>query len=110
MKLKTLGERLIVEDIIDEDDITARGQKAGLQVVVFDENKPRPTKGKVVGLGSGPMVNEEIKVGDIVFFSKHAGTETIVEGKSYRTLEYHEITNVLTPEEAPPLDLPAKEA
>jgi co-chaperonin GroES (HSP10) len=98
-KLMPLGARVMVEDITPLDDISARAEKAVIHAVVFEHNVPKPTTGKVIAVGSDPEVQRLIKVGDTVFFAKHGGIMTQVEGKTYRTLEFHEITSVLKEEE-----------
>jgi len=85
------GARVLVEDIITSLSLEERAQRAGLEIVVENENRPLPTMGKVVALGSDPMVHEDYKEGDVVFFDKHAGREVILKGKSFRSLEIQEI-------------------
>jgi len=94
-KLMPIGARVMVTDIQPLDDVSARAEKAGIYAVVYDHNKPMPTMGKVVAVGSDPEVQRLIHVGDTVFFAKHGGINTIVNGVQYRTLEFHEITSVL---------------
>jgi len=101
-KLMPVGERCLVEEaelVTDTDKFTER---TGIVLVEYERNLERPTTGKVVALGNGPLINDMIKVGDTVFYAKYAGKYTVVEGKQYRNLEYHEITDVLR-EEGDPL-------
>ena len=74
MKLKPLGDRLIVR-AIEEEETTASG------LVLPDTAKEKPQKGKVVAVGDG-AVNEDGKrivmdvvEGDEIVFSKFHGTE-----------------------------------
>ena len=48
MKLKPLGDRLIVQ-AIEEEETTASG------IVLPDTAKEKPQKGKVVAVGDGPI-------------------------------------------------------
>jgi co-chaperonin GroES (HSP10) len=94
-KLVPLGARVLVKDEIPIDDVTARMEKAGLFSAVYDHNKPFPTTGIVVAVGSDPEVQRLIAVGDKVFFGKHCGIITRVDGEEYRSLEFHEISSVV---------------
>jgi chaperonin GroES len=74
MKLKPLGDRLIVR-AIEEDEKTASG------IVLPDTAKEKPQKGKVVAVGDGKLDEDgkrvplEVKAGDEVLYSKYGGTE-----------------------------------
>ncbi len=74
MKLKPLGDRLIVQ-AIEEDEKTASG------IVLPDTAKEKPQKGKVVAVGDGKLDEDgkriplEVKKGDEVLYSKYGGTE-----------------------------------
>ena len=64
MKLKPLGDRLIVQ-AIEEEETTA---------------KEKPQKGKVVAVGDGPIEDGkrrplDVSEGDEVLYSKYGGTE-----------------------------------
>jgi co-chaperonin GroES (HSP10) len=37
-------------------------------------------------------LQEEIKIGDYVFFGKHSGHEVVLNGKVFRQLELQEVT------------------
>ena len=74
MKLKPLGDRLIVR-AIEEDEKTASG------IVLPDTAKEKPQKGTVVAVGDGKLDDDgkrvplEVKKGDEVLYSKYGGTE-----------------------------------
>lgn len=97
-RLIPLGARVLVTDLEPEASLVKRGQAIGLHVVVLEENAPKPTSGKVEAVGSDPLIQELIQVGDVVLFSKHAGLEVQIEGKSYRSLELREIAHVVKPD------------
>lgn len=98
LKYKPLGARLLVEPIITTLSLEERAAAAGLEIVVEAENKPRPTQGKVIALGSDPLLREEIKEGDIVFFHPYSGSEVTLAGVVYRQLEHVDVTGVMCPE------------
>lgn len=99
-KLTPVGERCLIEEDKLVTEVDQWQERTGLVAVQYEKDYEKPTSGKVVAVGSGPLINEEVKVGDTVFFSKHAGHYVTVEGKQYRNLEIHEITSVLREEAA----------
>jgi co-chaperonin GroES (HSP10) len=98
-KLIPVGERcLVIEDKPQtiEDDLR---QKYDIVIVHTEKDHSRPTTGKVVAVGNGPLINEMLQVGDTVFFAQYAGTYTTVENVRYRNLLWSDITDVLRDEE-----------
>lgn len=91
---KPLGARLLVDPVVTTLSLEERAHRAGLEIIVENENRPQPTMGVVVAVGSDPLLQEEIKVGDWVYFGKYAGHEVVLEGKSFRCLELQEVTGV----------------
>jgi co-chaperonin GroES (HSP10) len=105
MKIIPIGSRIFVELITPVDEVTARMTAAGLHAVVLDENVPRPTEGRVIAVGSDPMTQELIQINDVVSFSKYAGHELMVEGRTYRSLELREIIACIRPDPPTTTDL-----
>ena len=91
MKLKPLGDRLIVR-AIEEEETTASG------IVLPDTAKEKPQKGKVIAAGDG-KVNEDtgkrtpldVKEGDEVLYSKYGGTEVKVDGEDLLVLRESDV-------------------
>ena len=80
MKLKPLGDRLIVR-AVDEEETTASG------LVLPDTAKEKPQKGEVIAAGDGRWDEDgekriplDVVAGDIVLYSKYGGTEIKVDG------------------------------
>jgi chaperonin GroES len=90
MKLKPLGEKVVVE-VIDEPQTTASG------IVLPDSAKEKSQRGKVVAVGSGKLLDDgtrvalEVKVGDTVVFAKYGGTEIDLDGKDLMILSERDI-------------------
>ena len=81
MKLKPLGERVLVK-ALEEEETTASG------IVLPDTAKEKPQRGKVVAVGDGKWDEDgekriplEVKKGDEVLYSKYGGTEINVDGE-----------------------------
>src|SRR5436309_8595513 len=91
MKLKPLGDRLIVR-AIEEEETTASG------IVLPDTAKEKPQKGKVLAVGDG-KVNEDtgkrtpldVAEGDEVLHSKYGGTEIKVDGEERLVLRESDV-------------------
>ena len=91
MKLKPLGDRLIVR-AIEEEETTASG------IVLPDTAKEKPQKGKVIAAGDG-RINEDtgkrtpldVKEGDEVLYSKYGGTEIKIEGEELLVLRESDV-------------------
>lgn len=88
-KIKPLHDRVIVEAAIAETK-TAGG------IIIPDTAKEKPQQGKVVAAGPGkkdePMM---VKNGDVVLYSKYAGTEITLEGKEYMIMRESDILAIL---------------
>jgi chaperonin GroES len=91
LKLKPLGDRLIVR-AIEEEETTASG------IVLPDTAKEKPQKGKVLAVGDG-KVNEEtgkrtpldVSEGDEVLYSKYGGTEIKIDGEELLVLRESDV-------------------
>ena len=86
MKLKPLGDRLIVR-AIEEEETTASG------LVLPDTAKEKPQKGLVVAVGDGKFDEDgdkriplDVAAGDTVLYSKYGGTEIKVDGEDLLVL------------------------
>ena len=72
--LSPLGDRVIIE-------ATEQAEKTASGIYIPDTAKEKPQEGKVIAVGPGALNKEgarvpmEVKVGDVVLYSKYAGTE-----------------------------------
>jgi chaperonin GroES len=91
MKLKPLGDRVIVQ-ATEEEETTASG------IVLPDTAKEKPQKGKVVAAGEGKWDEEgekriplDVGEGDEVLYSKYGGTEITVDGEDLLVLRESDV-------------------
>src|SRR3954453_16364103 len=91
MKLKPLGDRLIVR-AIEEEETTASG------IVLPDTAKEKPQKGEVIAVGEGRFDDEgekriplDVAEGDTVLYSKYGGTEIKVDGEDLLVLRESDV-------------------
>ncbi|RRD46598.1 co-chaperone GroES [Tessaracoccus sp. OH4464_COT-324] len=94
--IKPLEDRVLVEPLAAEQT-TASG------LVIPDTAKEKPQEGRVVATGPGRFdesgekrVPLDVKVDDVVVFSKYGGTELKYEGKEYLLLNARDILAVVT--------------
>ena len=90
MKLKPLGDRLIVKPV-EEEETTASG------LVLPETAKEKPQKGTVLAVGDGAVAEDgsrralDVSEGDEVLYSKYGGTELTVEGDEVLVLRESDI-------------------
>jgi len=72
---KPLGNRVVIEPMESDEQISAGG------IYIPDTAKEKPQEGTIVAVGPGKLNEDgsrsklEVSVGDIVVYSKYAGTE-----------------------------------
>ena len=94
MKLKPLGDRLILR-AVDEEETTASG------LVLPDTAKEKPQKGEVIAIGDGARNDDgdriplDVKKGDHVLYSKYGGTEIKVDGEDLLVLRESDVLAVV---------------
>ena len=90
MKLKPLGDRLIVR-AVEEEETTASG------IVLPDTAKEKPQKGEVLAVGDGARADDgeriplDVATGDVVLYSKYGGTEVKVDGEELLVLRESDV-------------------
>jgi chaperonin GroES len=91
MKLKPLGDRVIVRPV-EEEETTASG------IVLPDTAKEKPQKGKVLAVGEGKYDDDggkriplDVAEGDEVLYSKYGGTEIVVDGEDLLVLRESDV-------------------
>ncbi len=92
MKLKPLGERLVIE-LIEAEEKTASG------IVLPSSAKEQPQFAKVVEIGSEILDDDDkkdqIKVGDKVIYSKYAGTEVKLGDRELTVIKFSDVLAVV---------------
>ena len=90
MAIRPLDDRVVIEPL-EAEEKTQGG------IVLPDSAKEKPTKGKVVSVGEGKLLDNGkraallVKKGDRVLYGKYAGTEITVGGKDYLILKENDI-------------------
>jgi chaperonin GroES len=89
MKLKPLGDRLLVQPV-EEEETTKSG------IVLPDTAKEKPQKGKVLAVGDGKLedgkrIPLDVAKGDEVLYSKYGGTDIVVDGEDLLVLRESDV-------------------
>ncbi|WP_067725020.1 co-chaperone GroES [Oceanobacillus damuensis] len=93
--IKPLGDRVVIE-LVEQEETTASG------IVLPDSAKEKPQEGRVVAVGSGRVTENgekvalEVSEGDVIIFSKFAGTEVKYQGSEYLILRENDILAVVS--------------
>jgi len=89
LNIKPLADRVLVEPI-EAETKTASG------IIIPDNAKEKPQKGKVMAVGKGTKENPTtVKVGDIVLYGKYSGTELKFEGNDYLIMSEKDILAIV---------------
>ncbi|MFN3420308.1 MAG: co-chaperone GroES [Armatimonadota bacterium] len=100
MKVRPLGSRVLVKPR-EEEEKTPGG------IILPDTAKEKPQEGVVIAVGPGKLLENgerrpvSVKEGDIVIFSKYAGTEIKIDGEEYLIVDEDSILAVKVEEKEP---------
>ena len=92
--IKPLEDRILVQPL-EAETTTASG------LVIPETAKEKPQEGKVLAIGPGRVddkgvrVPMDIKVGDVVIYSKYGGTEVKYSGEDYLLLNARDVLAVV---------------
>lgn len=94
MNIRPLADRLVVERV-EEDTKTSGG------IIIPDTAKEKPQKAKILAVGpgarddNGKTIPMDVKIGDIVLFTKWGGNEIKIDGKEYLILKESDVIGVI---------------
>ena len=94
MSLKPLDDRIVVKPS-EAEQTTASG------LVIPDTAKEKPQEGTVLAVGPGRIDDKgnrvplDVKVGDVVLYSKYGGTEVRYGGEDYLVLSARDVLAVI---------------
>lgn len=93
MNIKPLGDRVVIKRLEAEEKT-----KSG--IVLPGQAKEQPQMAEIVAVGpgateDGKTIPMEVKVGDVVIFSKYAGTEIKYDGEEYTILSQRDILAIV---------------
>ncbi len=92
--LKPLEDRIVVQPL-EAETTTASG------LVIPDTAKEKPQEGTVLAVGPGRFDDDgdriplDVKVGEVVLYSKYGGTEVKYNGEEYLVLSARDVLAVI---------------
>ena len=95
VNIKPLEDKIVVQTS-EAEETTASG------LVIPDTAKEKPQEGKVISVGPGRFddagakrVPMDVKVGDVVLYSKYGGTEVKYSGEEYLVLSARDVLAII---------------
>lgn len=98
---KPIGGRIIIRAIKTSLTIEEQYKKAGLIGVAATKEKPRNSIGIILAVSIDPMIEENFKVGQMVYFPPLNGTNIQLLGHEFRALDFNDILSTLEENETP---------
>ena len=95
ISIKPLEDRIVIRQV-EAEQTTASG------LVIPDTAKEKPQEGEVIAVGPGRVddngnrIPVDVKVGDVVIYSKYGGTEVKYAGEDYLILSARDVLAVVT--------------
>ena len=93
MNIRPLSDRVLIKRLEAEETT-----KSGILLSAAAKEKPQEAEVVAVGPGKvedGKEIKMEVKVGDIVLFSKYSGNEIKYEGTEYIILKQDELLAII---------------
>ena len=94
MKIRPLNDRILVKRMASEE-MSAGG------IIIPDSAKEKPAEGEIVAVGPGKLNDNgertamDVKVGDVVLFSKYGGTDIKLDGDDFLIMREDDILGVV---------------
>ncbi len=94
MKIKPLGDRVLIEAIEETEQL-----KGG--IFIPDSAKEKPQEAKIVALGTGGVddngkkIKFDVKLGDLVLAAKYGGTDVRCGDSEYKILNASDILAIV---------------
>ncbi|HID40523.1 MAG TPA: co-chaperone GroES [Calditrichaeota bacterium] len=88
MKVQPLDDRVLVEQVEEEVE------KVG-SIIIPDTAKEKPRMAKVIAVGTDEDLQEHIKEGDTVIYSKYSGDEIKIDDKEYLIVQRGDILAIV---------------
>lgn len=94
ISIKPLEDRIVIRQV-EADQTTASG------LVIPDTAKEKPQEGEVIAVGPGRVddngnrIPVDVKVGDVVIYSRYGGTEVKYDGQEFQILSSRDVLAVV---------------
>ena len=94
ISIKPLEDRIVIRQV-------EAGQTTASGLVIPDTAKEKPQEGEVIAVGpgrvddSGNRIPVDVKVGDVVIYSRYGGTEVKYDGQEFQILSSRDVLAVV---------------
>ena len=94
ISIKPLEDRIVIRQV-EAEQTTASG------LVIPDTAKEKPQEGEVIAVGPGRVddngnrIPVDVKVGDVVIYSRYGGTEVKYDGQEFQILSSRDMLAVV---------------
>ena len=94
ISIKPLEDRIVIRQV-EAEQTTASG------LVIPDTAKEKPQEGEVIAVGPGRVddngnrIPVDVKVGDVVIYSRYGGTEVKYQGEEYLILSARDVLAIV---------------
>ena len=94
ISIKPLEDRIVIRQV-EAEQTTASG------LVIPDTAKEKPQEGEVIAVGPGRVddngnrIPVDVKVGDVVIYSRYGGTEVKYDGQEFQILSARHVLAVV---------------
>ena len=94
ISIKPLEDRIVIRQV-EAEQTTASG------LVIPDTAKEKPQEGEVTAVGPGRVddngnrIPVDVKVGDVVIYSRYGGTEVKYDGQEFQILSSRDVLAVV---------------
>lgn len=94
MAIKPLADRIVIK-VIEDTEQTSGG------IFIPDSAKEKSQKGEVVATGQGRTLDSgerepmDVKVGDVVLYSKYAGTDVKIGTETLKILSIKDVLGII---------------
>lgn len=94
VKLRPLGAHILVEPV-EQDETTPGG------VILPETAKEKPQQGRVLAVGPGELLEDgkrapmDVKVDELVIYSRYSGTEFKMDGHKWLILDQKDVLAVV---------------
>ena len=94
ISITPLEDRIVIRQV-EAEQTTASG------LVIPDTAKEKPQEGEVIAVGPGRVddngnrIPVDVKVGDVVIYSRYGGTEVKYEGQEFQILSSRDVLAVV---------------
>lgn len=94
ISIKPLEDRIVIRQV-EAEQTTASG------LVIPDTAKEKPQEGEVIAVGPGRVddngnrIPVDVKVGDVVIYSRYGGTEVKYDGQEFQILSSRDVLAIV---------------